>query len=95
MTGANYVTIKKFCEETGYTPDAINSKIYRGDWLRGHEYIKAPDGRILISISGYHKWAETNIQVSENPVKRQSRSISTIKGKGAANVSSLGPHPLT
>ena len=54
------VTIKKFEELSGYTVDAINSKISisGGVWLEGQVWKKAPDGRRLISISGCHAWAE-------------------------------------
>ena len=51
-----WVTIKKFCVESGYTLDAVRSKIKRGDWLEGQVWIKAPDGRILIDTQGYEKW---------------------------------------
>jgi len=52
-----HLTIDKFAEISGYTPDAIRSKIKRGDWLEGKVWIKAPDGRILIDTEGYEKWA--------------------------------------
>ena len=48
-----WLTIEKFSAESGYTPDAVRSKIKRGDWLEGHVWIKAPDGRILIDTEGY------------------------------------------
>lgn len=54
---ARHVTIKKFCAETGYTPDAVRSKMKRGDWLEGAVWVKAPDGRILIDMEGYEAWA--------------------------------------
>ena len=41
---------------TGYTVDAINSKIKRGDWLEGAVFFKAPDGRNLIGLEGYEEW---------------------------------------
>ena len=43
-----YVTIEKASNLTGYTPDAIRSKIKRGDWLEGAVWQRAPDGRVLI-----------------------------------------------
>lgn len=52
-----HVTIPKAAAETGYTEDAIRSKIKRGEWLEGVVWIKAPDGRILIDLEGYEKWA--------------------------------------
>jgi hypothetical protein len=52
-----HVTIKKFAELSGYSEDAIRAKIKRGDWLEGAVFIKAPDGRNLIDLEGYEKWA--------------------------------------
>lgn len=52
-----HVTIEKFAAESGYTAEAVRSKIKRGDWLEGAVWIKAPDGRILIDTEGYEKWA--------------------------------------
>src|SRR5215471_15159452 len=51
-----WLTIDKFSAESGYTPDAVRSKIKRGDWLEGHVWRYAPDGRILIDSEGYEKW---------------------------------------
>lgn len=53
----DHITIDAFCERTGYTRKAVERKIQDGVWLQGHEYVRAPDGRVLISIKGYHKWA--------------------------------------
>ncbi len=91
----NYITIKKFCEDTGYSEEAIRSKINRGDWQLGKEYTKAQDTRILINIEGYHAWVERNIQESEQSANRQSRLTSTIAAKDAGNESHLSPRPLT
>ena len=58
------VRIEKFSEMTGYTPSAVRGKIASGDWREGHQFIKAPDGHILISLEGYHKWAEGQVCAS-------------------------------
>jgi hypothetical protein len=55
-----WVTIKKFCEISGYTPNAVRSKIKRGDWLEGRVWTKAPDGRILIDVLGFEDWVVGN-----------------------------------
>jgi hypothetical protein len=60
-----WLTIDKFCSESGYTPDAVRSKIKRGDWLEGRVWIKAPDGRILIDTEGYEKWVTSQASASE------------------------------
>ena len=55
-----YVLLQRFGELTGYTVDAINAKIKRGQWLQGELWVKAPDGRILIDLIGYTEWAAGN-----------------------------------
>ena len=52
-----FVTVERFCGSSGYSPDAVRSKIKRGDWLQDAVWVKAPDGRILIDTEGYDKWA--------------------------------------
>lgn len=51
-----FATIGKFSELSGYTPDAIRSKIKRGDWIQGHEWQCAPDGRTLIDVEEVEAW---------------------------------------
>jgi hypothetical protein len=51
-----HVTIERFSALSGYTPDAVRSKIKRGDWLEGTVWLKAPDGRVLIDLEGYEAW---------------------------------------
>lgn len=53
---AQFVVIKKAADLTGYSVAAIQTKIHRGIWLEGHEYIRAPDGRVLIDMHGYRRW---------------------------------------
>lgn len=56
-----HVTIRKFSEETGYTEHATRSKIKRGDWTEGDLWIRAPDGRILMSLEGYEQWVNSRV----------------------------------
>ena len=53
-----YVTIPKFAEMSGYTPAAIRTKIRDGIWRKDLEWRKAPDGRVLVDVDGYHRWVE-------------------------------------
>jgi hypothetical protein len=55
---ARYVLIELAATLTGYTRKAIERKIERGDWAEGQVWRRAPDGRILIDLEGYKKWAE-------------------------------------
>lgn len=54
---ARFVRINKFAELTGYTDRAIQTKIQRGVWVEGKEYVHAPDNNILIDMEGYNRWA--------------------------------------
>ncbi len=53
-----YVTIPRFAELSGYSPAAIRTKIRDGIWRDGREWRRAPDGRILVDVDGYHAWVE-------------------------------------
>ncbi|MGB0970380.1 MAG: hypothetical protein ACPGVG_05385 [Mycobacterium sp.] len=54
----NWVRKERFEAISGYSLCAIDSKIKAGVWAEGKVWKKAPDGRILISITGYHRWVE-------------------------------------
>lgn len=64
------VTIKKFSEETGYSEQAVRSKIKRGDWLEGELWTRAPDGRILMDMEAYERWVKRE---NPTPVTRPRR----------------------
>ena len=49
--------IPLFCQESGYSEKAVARKIEDGVWVEGREYVRAPDGRLLIDTEGFNKWA--------------------------------------
>ena len=49
--------IPLFCQESGYSEKAVARKIEDGVWVEGCEYVRAPDGRLLIDMGGFEKWA--------------------------------------
>ena len=59
-----WITIRKFSGESGYSEEAVRSKIKRGDWLEGCVWRKAPDGRVLINVRGYERWVSGDISAS-------------------------------
>jgi len=63
-TPVNFVTIKKFSEETGYSVAAVNAKISTGVWLEGKIWWKGPDGRRLINLREYERWATGVLKMS-------------------------------
>lgn len=56
---SRFVTIELAATVTGFSPSAIRTKIARGVWVEAREYVHAPDGRVLIDMRGYEKWAAT------------------------------------
>ena len=58
LSPAEYVQLDLFELLTGYTVNAVRMKIKEGVWLEGHEYVRAPDGRVLVSMKGYERWVE-------------------------------------
>ncbi|MNY13902.1 hypothetical protein D3C86_1470570 [compost metagenome] len=89
-----FVTIEKAAELTGYSADAIRSKKRDGIWREGHEWVAAPDGRILIDMQGYEKWVETD-GVLKPPQKLVSKSRFSTRAGGAVSASRSSPLPLT
>ncbi|MFK3944156.1 excisionase [Pseudomonas monteilii] len=89
-----YMTVRKFAGESGYTEDAIRSKIRDGVWRLGEIWIKAPDGRTLIDLEGYEQWVEAGA-VSGQFQTRASRSRSCTAAFGAVSASRSSPPPLT
>jgi hypothetical protein len=88
-----YMTIPKFALESGYTEDAIRTKIRDGIWPQNDVWIKAPDGRNLIDVQGYEKWVETGVALKLHR-KAASKSHFPIKALGAASASHSSPPPL-
>ena len=58
MTTCKYCTLKKAADLLGYSPKAIEGKIYRGDWIEGKHYRHAPDRRLMINLDEVEKWIE-------------------------------------
>lgn len=79
-----YVTIRRFAEASGYTEHVIRIKIRDGVWRLGREWIKAPDGRILIDVEGYNAWASSGAVTARSPFGRSPSPLvgSTKRGAG-------------
>jgi hypothetical protein len=88
-----YLTIPKFSAESGYTEDAIRTKIRDGIWSEGEVWIKAPDGRNLIDVEGYEKLVETGAALKVHR-RAASKSPLCIVASAAARESRSSPPPL-
>ncbi len=77
------ITLQKLSEESGYTEDALRSKIARGDFAQGIHYIKSPDGGIHFIVEAYLKWVESN----HTAKAFKSNSIGMAKDSGKRSAS--------
>src|SRR5687767_7997254 len=82
-----WVRIKKFCEETGETDDAVRSNIAGGHWPEGIMWRKSPNGRIYIHTRNFNKWVEGQVYAPQAKVACKSTSVT--KESGAGNVSAF------
>ena len=53
-----WVKLKKYCELSGDTVDAVKSRRKRGMWLEGKHCKRAPDGNLWINLQQVEKWVE-------------------------------------
>jgi hypothetical protein len=58
VASARYVLLPLAHLLTGYTVKAIQRKIERGDWQEGKIWRHAPDGHIVVDMTGYERWVE-------------------------------------
>lgn len=94
MAGPRYMTVRKFSAESGYSEDAIRTKMRDAVWRQGEVWVKAPDGRILIDIEGFERWVAIGMESNQHlaPV---SRSASNTRASAVGRGSSSSPLPLT
>ena len=57
-----WVKLKKYCELSGDTSNAIHAKRRKGEWLDGIHCKIAPDGNLWINIEEVEKWVIQNNQ---------------------------------
>lgn len=80
-----YVTIARCSQITGYTEDAIRTKIRDGVWTEGEVWRRAPDGRVLVDIQGYERWVEGGSDGGVSPpASANMRSARTRSARGPA-----------
>lgn len=54
------VPLEQYCEMSGETTTAIRTRIFRGEWAEGIQYIKK-HGRIYIILEGVDQWVESGL----------------------------------
>lgn len=63
-----WVKMKKYCQESGDTANAVHAKRKKGMWLDGIQCKIGPDGNIWINLFEVERWVEngnkaTNIRL--------------------------------
>jgi hypothetical protein len=53
-----WVRLKKYCELSGDTPDAVHARRRKGEWLNDRHCRLAPDKHVWINLSEVEKWVE-------------------------------------
>lgn len=54
---ARFVTVELAAVVTGLTPGAIRTKIGKGIWVEGREYLRQ-EGRVFIDMQGFERWVQ-------------------------------------
>lgn len=57
-TPSRFVTVELASAITGLSKAAIRTKISRGIWVDGRQYVKR-EGRVFIDLKGYERWVES------------------------------------
>jgi hypothetical protein len=76
-----YVTLQKLAEETGYSVEALEAKIKRGQFAEGVHYIKAPDGRIHFSVEGYLEWLSSRTERDTKSRSGGTASVTALRSR--------------
>lgn len=55
-----WITLKQMSALTGYTVNALRSKIKRGQLFEEKHWRRAPDGRLLMHVGNFNEWLSGN-----------------------------------
>lgn len=79
VSAVRYVKINKAHELTGYSEDAIRTKITTGVWAEGLVWKWGPDGVQLIDLEGYDTWAKMTGKASPRGRHRSASTSGTTE----------------
>jgi len=57
-SGYRWVKLKKHCEATGDTPDAVHARRRKRIWTDGVQCRIGPDGNLYVNPEAYNRWIE-------------------------------------
>lgn len=71
-----WVKLKRYCERSGDTQDAVQKKLARGIWLDGVQIKTAPDGARWVNEEAVDQWVERATHGDQGIKKRRRASAS-------------------
>ena len=67
-----WVKLKKYCESSGDTSNAVHCKRQRGMWLDGLHCRLGPDGNLWVNLMEVEKWVEKGSLATEKKLQKGS-----------------------
>ncbi len=64
-----WVKLRRYCELSGDTSNAVHAKRRKGEWLDGIHCKIAPDGNLWINLTEIERWVENGILATLNAQK--------------------------
>ncbi|HAU1304093.1 TPA: excisionase [Legionella pneumophila] len=64
-----WVKLKKYCQISGDTSNAVHAKRKRGMWLDGIQCKIGPDGNIWINLDEVEKWVENGNKATNRSLR--------------------------
>ncbi|HAU2307369.1 TPA: excisionase [Legionella pneumophila] len=64
-----WVKLKKYCQISGDTSNAVHAKRKRGMWLDGIQCKIGPDGNIWINLIEVEKWVENGNKATNRSLR--------------------------
>lgn len=59
-----WVKLKKYCQDSGDTANAVHAKRKKGIWLDGIQCKIGPDGNVWVNVEEVEKWVERGNQAT-------------------------------
>ncbi len=59
-----WVKLKRYCELSGDTPNAVHARRKKGLWLDGVQCKLGPDGNLWVNLDEVEKWVESESLIS-------------------------------
>ena len=64
-----WVKLKKYCQDSGDTSNAVHAKRKKGIWLDGIQCKIGPDGNIWINLIEVERWVEHGIKATTQSLR--------------------------